>query len=92
MEDLFAYLERDLATDVATTPATPPVPPLEHVAELANADWPEEAAGVELARTCDRLDLLWVQHLLLNSLMRNDSFDPRRIRMARIVARALGRE
>ena len=93
MEDLFAFLERDLAGErQASTAMLGVLSPLEQVAELANADWSEDEAGTELARTCDRLDLLWAQHLLLNSLMRNAGLDRQGVQMARIVARALSND
>lgn len=92
-EDLFAFLEADLA-EAAPAPAPSAtaenaVRLLQRAAQLITADWPEDEAARELARTSRYEDLRDAHLLLLRALLRSPFVERKGIRVARIMWRAL---
>jgi predicted nucleic acid-binding protein len=92
-DDLFDFLEADLAG-----PAPDPevavaredaVPLLQRAAQLVTADWAEDEAARELARTTRYEDLRDAHLLLLRALLRSPFVERKGIRIARIMWRAL---
>jgi hypothetical protein len=90
-EDLFAFLEAELAGDPPTPAAhaEEAVPLLQRAAQLVTADWPEDEAARELARTSRHEDLRDAHLLLLRALLRSPFVERKGIRIARIMWRAL---
>ena len=62
---------------------------LERAAELANEDWTEEEAGLELASLCDQAQLRTAQQAVLAGLVNNPYVDARGIRISRILWKAM---
>lgn len=79
---------------VETPPPVPRAAPrvnlVSRAYELANADWTEQEAAVELARVAqgDRAQLVAAYEQLVAHLVRTTTVDPRGVRATRVVSRA----
>jgi len=86
---LFDFLEANLAGGVAIPPHSGAVDLVTRVAELANADWTDDEAAHEMTRFCTYEEIRVAQVSVLAALVQNPATDLHRIRVSRILWRAL---